>query len=98
MKTFAVVSLVLLLAPLTYSYYFLIVEFPKKYGYAIFTLALLSYLGTIVIGTILLKYGTVGLITLFALPLILQVIGVYVLRDKFIEGLRDIGEKLRKQA
>lgn len=87
--TFFIILAIIILAPLSYIQAFLIIELPKKFGYLKFFVILLCYIFFWVLNVFLLTEGYVNLLFFLLAPILLQSVGVYLLRTQFITDMRE---------
>jgi hypothetical protein len=85
-----VIGVILIILPLAYIHYFLIIELPKKYGYLNFLIMLAAYLILVAAGTLLFSLGLPGLVLFFLLLCIVDSIGVLFLRNEFIADAKKL--------
>jgi hypothetical protein len=79
---------ILILIPLSYIHWFLIIELPKKLGYLKFVLVLICYIFFCGIMVYLLSTGYPNLILFFISLIIVDLLGVYYLRKEFMDTVK----------
>lgn len=87
MEQLLYVLAMLLLLPFMYTYNFLLVELPRRYGYVKFIVIIISYVLLLSVMTVLLSAGTLPLTIYFFTIIGVQVVGVWILRDSLMERL-----------
>ena len=79
---------ILVLIPLSYIHWFLIIELPKKLGYFKFILILICYVVFVGFMTFLLSEGSLNLILFLILIMLVDLLGMYYLRKEFIDSIK----------
>lgn len=88
-----IVLIIIFSIPLTYIYYFLIGELPKKIGYPKFILVILGYIILVAIAVELLMEGYLNLLSFYLFFVLTDLVGVWFLRKEFIADMKGLFRK-----
>jgi hypothetical protein len=86
--TLIILGVVIVLIPLAYIHWFLIIELPRKIGYLRFCAILFCYVIFLAILVVLISAGYVNLVLAMALDFFVDLCGVYYLKKEFIATLK----------
>lgn len=79
---------ILISIPLSYTYYFLLIELPKKLGYLKFVSVLICHIFFGGMMVFLLSEGYINLILFFISFTLPGILGLYYLRKEFIDSIK----------
>ena len=96
-KLIGLLLLIVIGLPLTYIYYFLIWQLPKKYCFTTRWAIVFGYIFIFFIDTYLLSEGLIGLLIFFLVPLLIQLGGAYYFRAELKEDIQRMCWKLKHE-
>ncbi len=96
-KLIGLILIIVVSLPLTYIYYFLIWQLPKKFSFVKRWSIVFGYIFIFFIDTYLLSEGLIGLLIFFFVPLLIQLGGAYYFRADLKKDLQKISRKLKNE-
>jgi drug/metabolite transporter (DMT)-like permease len=81
-------GLIVIILPLTYLWHFFMEHLPRKYGHMKFILIVTCYLSILALGSFLLSEGVIGLMIFFTIPVMILLLGAWLLKDEIRHQLK----------
>ncbi len=91
------ILIVIILAPLSYIYYFLIWQLPKRFGFIKRWSIVFGYILAFALDTYLLSEGIIDLAIFILVPIIIQLLGTMYFKEELKAELKRICWKLKNE-